>query len=74
MAVAISTEQLKQARQDGAMVIDARDDNEYAAEHISGAASLALSEVETRMQELPKTGPLPDLPGWLAPAARPLTC
>ena len=54
MAVEISTEQLKQARQDGAMIIDVREDDEYAAGHVSGAASLPLSEVEARMQDLPK--------------------
>ncbi len=54
MAVEISIEQLKQAGQDGAMVIDVRDDHEYAAGHVAGAASLPLPEVEARMQELPK--------------------
>ena len=54
MAVEVSIEQLKQARQDGAMVVDVRNDDEYAAGHVSGAASLPLPEVETRMQQLPK--------------------
>ncbi len=54
MAVEVSIEQLKQARQDGAMVVDVRNDDEYAAGHVSGAASLPLPEVEARMQELPK--------------------
>ncbi len=54
MAVEVSIEQLKQAQQDGAMVIDVRDDDEYAAGHVAGAASLPLPEIEARMQELPK--------------------
>ncbi len=54
MAVEVSIEQLKQARQDGAMVVDVRNDDEYAAGHVTGAASLPLPEVEARMQELPK--------------------
>ncbi len=54
MAVEISTEQLKQAHQDGAMIIDVRNDDEYATGHVSGAASLPLPEIEARMQELPK--------------------
>jgi len=53
MAVEISTKQLTQARQDGAIVIDVRDDDEYATGHVAGAVSLPLSELEARMQELP---------------------
>jgi len=54
VAVEVSIDQLKQARQDGATVVDVRDDDEYAAGHVAGAASLPLPEVEVRMQELPK--------------------
>ena len=54
MAVEVSIDQLKQARQDGAMVIDVRNDDEYTAGHVSGAASVPLPEVEARMHELPK--------------------
>ena len=54
MAVEVSIEQLKQAQQDGAMVIDVRNDDEYAAGHVAGAASIPLPEIEARMQELPK--------------------
>ena len=54
MAVEVSIAQLKQARQDGATVVDVRNDDEYAAGHVSGAASLPLPEVEARMLELPK--------------------
>ncbi len=54
MAVEISIEQLMQAQRDGAMVVDVRNDDEYATGHVSGAASLPLPEVEARMPELPK--------------------
>ena len=54
MAVEVSIDQLKQVRQDGAMVVDVRNDDEYVAGHVSGAQSLPLPEVEARMQELPK--------------------
>ena len=54
MAIEVSIDQLKQARQDGAMVVDVRNDDEYAGGHVSGAHSLPLPEVEARMQELPK--------------------
>jgi len=36
MAIEVSIEQLKQARQDGAMVIDVRNGDEYAAGHVAG--------------------------------------
>jgi len=54
MAIEVSIDQLKQARQDGAVVVDVRNDDEYATGHVSGAASLPLPEIEARMQELPK--------------------
>ncbi|MBC7373905.1 MAG: rhodanese-like domain-containing protein [Frankiales bacterium] len=54
MAVEVSIDQLKQARQEGAIVVDVRNDDEYAAGHVSGAQSLPLPEVEARMHELPK--------------------
>ena len=54
MAIEVSIDQLKQAQQDGATVVDVRDDDEYATGHVSGAASLPLPQIEARMQELPK--------------------
>ena len=54
MAVEVSIDQLKQARQDGAFVVDVRNDDEYAAGHVTGATSLPLPDVEARMQELPQ--------------------
>ncbi len=54
MAVEVSIDQLKQAQQDGAIVVDVRNDDEYAAGHVPGAASLPLPDIEAGKQELPK--------------------
>ncbi len=54
MAIEVSIDQLFLARRAGATVVDVRDEDEYAAGHVAGAASLPLPEVEARMQELPK--------------------
>ena len=53
MAVEVSIDQLKQARQDGAVVVDVRNEDEYAAGHVSGALCLPLGDVPARRQELP---------------------
>ena len=39
---------------DSLLVVDARSSDEYAAAHIPGAISLPLSDLEARMDELPR--------------------
>lgn len=38
------------------VIVDVRGQEDYAAEHIPGALSLPLAELETRAQELPRDG------------------
>ena len=39
---------------DSLLVVDARSSDEYAAAHIPGAISVPLSDLEARMDELPR--------------------
>ena len=50
----VTIEQLKQARAEGALIIDVREPDEYAQGHVAGALSLPLSELPARTQEVPK--------------------
>lgn len=44
--------------QQGALLVDVREPNEYAEVHAEGALALPLSELETRYGELPTNRPL----------------
>lgn len=44
--------------QDGALLVDVRESNEFNEVHAQGALLLPLSELETRFSELPKDRPL----------------
>lgn len=54
MTMEATIEQLKQARAEGAVVIDVREPDEYAEGHVVGAQSLPLSQLPARTQEVPK--------------------
>jgi len=54
MSTDATIEQLKQARAEGAVVIDVREPDEFAEGHVVGAQSLPLSQLPTRTQEVPK--------------------
>jgi rhodanese-related sulfurtransferase len=54
MADEVTIEQLAQAKDSGAVVVDVRDPDEYAGGHVSGAQSLPLGDLSARMQELPR--------------------
>lgn len=49
----VTLDDLAQARDRGATVIDVREREEYEAGHVSGAALLPLSEMEHRWSEVP---------------------
>ena len=53
MADEVTLEQLIQARQAGAPVVDVRETDEYAAGHVSGALSVPLGDLAARKAELP---------------------
>lgn len=54
MTTDVTIQQLKQARDEGAVVIDVREPDEYAGGHVAGARSLPLSQLAARTQEVPK--------------------
>ena len=51
-------ELLDRVRHGGALVIDVRPRDEYAAGHIAGAVSIPLDELEERLSELPRGKPV----------------
>lgn len=42
----------------GAYIVDVREENEYAAGHLNGAHNIPLSQLEERMNEIPKDVPV----------------
>lgn len=54
MADEVTIEQLKQAQNSGATVVDVREPDEYAGGHVPGAQSLPLGDLSARMGELPQ--------------------
>ena len=54
MSTDATIEQLKQARAEGAVVIDVREPDEYAEGHVAGARSVPLSQLPARAQEVPE--------------------
>ena len=53
MTAEATIDQLTQARDEGAVVLDVREPEEYAEGHVSGARSLPLSQLPARVQEVP---------------------
>lgn len=49
---------LEQARNTGALVIDVRESDEYAAGHVPGAQLIPLGVLPVRLHELPKDQPV----------------
>lgn len=49
----IDVNQLAAAREDGAPLIDVREDDEFAAGHVPGAQHIPLGEVVERIDEVP---------------------
>ncbi len=54
MADEVTLEQLTKAKDEGALVVDVRDPDEYAGGHVPGAQSLPLDELPGRKDELPR--------------------
>ena len=50
----ISVQEAQKRIQNGSLLLDVREQNEYDEEHISGAQLLPLSELMARFDELPK--------------------
>lgn len=49
----VTIEQLEEARNEGATVLDVREAEEYEAGHVPGAAFLPLSELAGRIDDVP---------------------
>jgi rhodanese-related sulfurtransferase len=58
MSKQVSLEELDEARREGQLVVDVRDQQEYSAGHISGVHLLPLGSVAARVAELPKHRPV----------------
>ena len=52
----VSLETFAQAHAEGAMVIDVREPEEYAAGHVPGALLMPMVDLPNRLQELPREG------------------
>lgn len=52
----IDVTQLAAAREEGAPLVDVREDDEFAAGHVPGAQHIPLGEVVERMDEVPTDG------------------
>ncbi len=64
MVTEIGLQDLDQALQDGALLLDVRESAEYTEGHVPGARLLPLSVLPVRMHELPRDQPrLRRLPG-----------
>lgn len=54
----VTPQEGQQLLEQGALLVDVREANEYAEVHAQGATLLPLSELESRFAELPKDRPL----------------
>jgi rhodanese-related sulfurtransferase len=54
----IDLSELERVLAAGAVLVDVREDDEYADGHISGAHHVALSTVPERFSEIPASGPV----------------
>lgn len=50
----VHVEDIRKLVEDGAFIIDAREENEYAQGHIKGAVNIPLSQFRDRLDEIPK--------------------
>lgn len=57
MVTEVELQDLEQALQDAALVLDVRESEEYAAGHVLGAQLLPLSVLPVRLGELPRDRP-----------------
>ena len=58
MVTEVSLDQLEKARTEGALVVDVREPDEYAAGHIPGVTLMPLGVVPVRAHELPTDQPV----------------
>jgi rhodanese-related sulfurtransferase len=54
----VGVDELAQAMEAGAVVVDVRELDEYVRAHVPGVQLLPLSEFEQRWQEIPSDGPV----------------
>lgn len=54
----VSTEDLAEARAEGALVVDVREPDEYAAGHVAGARHIPLGSLPERLEEIPQDAPV----------------
>ncbi len=58
MITEVSVDDLRQAKDDGATVLDVREGDEYRAGHVPGAQLMPLGVVPVRLHELPSDQPV----------------
>ena len=58
MVTEVGLQDLEQALAGGALLLDVRESDEYAAGHVPGAQLLPLSVLPVRMDELPRDRPV----------------
>ena len=58
MVTEVGLYDLEQALEDGALLLDVRESDEYAEGHVPGAQLLPLSVLPVRMHELPRAQPV----------------
>lgn len=54
----VSTREFASARADGAVTIDVREPGEYLSGHVPGARLVPMSEVASRIGDLPRNAPV----------------
>jgi rhodanese-related sulfurtransferase len=54
----VSVDELAEAREEGAPLIDVREPDEYAAFHVPGAVPIPLNQVVDRVDEVTRDGPV----------------
>ncbi len=54
----IDLSELERLLATGAVLVDVREDDEYADGHVAGALHIALSTIPERVSEIPSSGPI----------------
>ena len=54
----VHVDQVRGLIESGAYIVDVREENEFAAGHLNGAHNIPLSQLEERMNEIPKDVPV----------------
>lgn len=54
----VHVDQVRGLVENGAYIVDVREENEFAAGHLNGAHNIPLSQLEERMNEIPKDVPV----------------